>query len=261
MLTQRHLLLHLCLLHLFSPTQTQAQQHQPLQQQQRKAPRWNLFDPSLNHYSKAIQTIPNDLLRGIEIGRAAARHNLQDRDSVVNLSGFYLNLFNKEDYVKPVSHVQALELFTIANYAMTHWPQFHGSIHNMESTLRWLCSSSSDDALQYDTTLNGQESWNDPPHLSKGDRLIAYEYGRKQGPTIEEVLLHRGPLFIPTPYQDFHRNDVQEKGRIEKLQNLAKRKKKQVQGRQKWMKNKREKMQRRMKKKRQKGQRKGGVEL
>ena len=85
---------------------------------------WNLFNPTLDHYTRSVQQIQQGkLLRGIETGRAAARYHPNHRDAVVNLGGFYLNLFNKDDYAKPVSHVQALELFSIMRYAMSKWPK------------------------------------------------------------------------------------------------------------------------------------------
>ena len=85
---------------------------------------WNLFNPTLDHYTRSVQQIQQGkLLRGIETGRAAARYHPNHRDAVVNLGGFYLNLFNKDDYAKPVSHVQALELFSIMRYAMSKWPE------------------------------------------------------------------------------------------------------------------------------------------
>jgi hypothetical protein len=191
---------------------------------------WNLFNRELDHYTKAMQTVQqDDFLHGIEMGRAAARFDANSRDAFVNLGGYYLNFFNKQDYHKPISHTQTLELFTIMDYAQARWPRFHGTIHNMESTLRWLCSSASaqdriKQGLVYDETLNGQESWQAPVHLSKGDRLVAYEYGRAHALPIAHVLAHRGPLFIPAPYQTFRRNATVERTRIARLHKMARKK-------------------------------------
>lgn len=192
------------------------------------AKKYNLFNPSLDHYGNAIQLINKDNWnQGIEVGRAACRHNPNHRDSIVNLGGFYLNLWNKKDFPKPISHVQALELFSIMNYAMTKWPSFHGTIHNMESTLRWLCSSSPTEVrdsmnLIYDTTLNGQEGWNNPVSESLGDRKIAYEYGLKHAPSFVNAVAHRGPRFMRNNrYQDFERDAEKENKRILKLQEMA----------------------------------------
>lgn len=184
---------------------------------------WDLFDPTLDHYTRAIRQVSSGkILRGIETARAAARHAPESRDAWVNLSGFYLKLFNMEDYAKPVSHVQALELFAIANYGMSKWPGFHGSIHNMESTLRWLSSSAPEEAgLSYDVTLDGTETWRLPPDQSTGDRRVAYEYGMKNAPPPENAVLHRGPLFIRRPYQKFRRNTARELARVTKLQKMA----------------------------------------
>ena len=188
---------------------------------------WDLYDPTLDHYTRAIRQVSSGkILRGIETARAAARHAPDSRDAWVNLSGFYLKLFNMEDYAEPVSHVQALELFAIANYGMRKWPDFHGSIHNMESTLRWLSSSAPEEAgLTYDVTLDGTETWRLPPDQSTGDRRVAYEYGIENAPSPEKVVLHRGPLFIRRPYQKFRRNTERELARIAKLQKMAKERK------------------------------------
>lgn len=185
---------------------------------------WDLSNPTLDHYNRAIQQVNSGKhLRGIETARAAARHMPESRDAWVNLAGFYLNLFNQEDYAEPVSHVQALELFAIANYGMEHWPSFHGSIRNMESTLRWLCSSAPASAgLAYHKTLSGTETWQLPPEKSTGDRLIAYKYGKENAPKPESAVLHRGPLFIQPPYKDFERDTARELRRIKRLQNMAK---------------------------------------
>jgi hypothetical protein len=195
---------------------------------------FSLFDPSEDYYSLAIRTInENNIEHGIEVGRAAVRFNINHRDSVVNLGGFYLNLFNREDYKKPVSHLQALELFSIMNYAMNKWPNFHGTVHNMESTLRWLSSSSINttmpvaekiQVLQYHKTLNGQETWQQPAHLSKGDRQIVFEYGIKYAPSFQKVIMHRGPLFVKRPYSLFERNYSKEARRVLKLNKMAKKK-------------------------------------
>ena len=114
-----HLLQLACLCFLFLP-KTLAQSFNDSQQH------WNLFNPNLDHYTRSVQQIQQgNLLRGIETGRAAARYHPNHRDAVVNLGGFYLNLFNKDDYAKPVSHVQALELFSIMKYAMSKWPKVY----------------------------------------------------------------------------------------------------------------------------------------
>ena len=224
----------------------------------RAAAAWNLADPSLDHYTRAIHQVgAGDYLRGIETGRAAARHAGKDRkdgsrderrdgrrdgrrderrdeskdesrdesrDAWVNLAGFYLHLFNKEDYHKPVSHVQALELFAIAHHGMARWPDFHGSIRNMESALRWLCSSAQEEAgLKYDKTLDGTNTWRLPPLQSTGDRLAAVQYGLEHAPSAEIAVLNRGPLFIPRPYQSFRRDKGRESARIDRLQRMAKR--------------------------------------
>ena len=202
---------------------------------------WNLFNPNLDHYTKAISLVHTKpdkngqhLLRGIEVGRAAARHNPNHRDSWVNLAGFILNLFNKKDYAEPVSHVQALELFSIMAYAFDKWPAFHGTIHNMESTLRWLSSSSPEEAnIHYDTTLDGENGWQKHPKYSTGDRLLAYEYGKKNALPIDVVVAHRGPLFIPLPYFDFVRDTKSETKRIEKLQGKARLRLEKIQTRRK----------------------------
>ena len=197
---------------------------------------WNLADSSLDHYSRAIRQVGDgDYLRGIETARAAARH-AGGQNAWVNLAGFYLNLFNKEDYQEPVSHVQALELFAIAHYGITRWPSFHGSIRNMESTLRWLCSSAPESAgLRYDKTLDGTNTWRLPPLQSTGDRLAAVRYGLEHAPSAEDAVQDRGPIFIPRPYQAFRRDTEKELARIKRLQQMAKQGRGQF-GRQEWLK-------------------------
>ena len=118
-----------------------------------------------------------------------------------------------------------LELFAIANYGITRWPSFHGSIRNMESTLRWLCSSAPESAgLRYDKTLDGTNTWRLPPLQSTGDRLAAVRYGLEHAPSAEDAVQDRGPIFIPRPYQAFRRDTEKELARIKRLQQMAKQK-------------------------------------
>ena len=54
--------------------------------------------------------------------------------------------------------------------------------------------------------------------------MVAYEYGRAHALPIAQVLAHRGPLFIPTPYQTFRRNATVEKRRLARLHKMARKK-------------------------------------
>ena len=130
---------------------------------------WDLYDPTLDHYTRAIRQVSSGkILRGIETARAAARHAPDSRDAWVNLSGFYLKLFNMEDYAEPVSHVQALELFAIANYGIANGRLPWEHPQHEHAAMVGLFGAGRGRAR--DVTLDGTETWRLPPDQSTGDR-------------------------------------------------------------------------------------------